>query len=90
MIKEMDSICSPEDVILHINRKHLNNLVEADNGVLKQLFRPKRGFRSLTSAKTTLRGIETVRAIRKGHFANNPTDVRTEMAFLSNLSPKAT
>jgi IS6 family transposase len=71
VIKELNLFCGPDDAIRHVDRKHLNNRIEGDHGALKQLLRPKRGFRSLTAAKNTLKGIETLRAIKKGHFQSN-------------------
>ncbi|WP_199913514.1 DDE-type integrase/transposase/recombinase [Ruegeria sp. Alg231-54] len=89
VIKEISSTCSPQDAIPHFDHKHLNNRIETDHGSMKQPLRPKRGFRSLTSAKNTLCGLETFRAIRKGRFASNPTGVRKEITFLEILLPKA-
>jgi len=77
--------CGPNDAILHVDRKHLNNRTEGDHGALKQLLRPKRGFRSLTAAKNTLKGIETHRAIKKGHFERNKPGVLNEVTFVAGL-----
>ena len=46
--------------------KYLNNVIEADHGKLKQLIRPVRGFKTLTTAYTTIKGFEVMRALRKG------------------------
>jgi len=89
VIAEMNRGCGPEDAIRHVDRKHLNNRIEGDHGALKQLLRPKRGFRSLSAAKNTLKGIETLRAIKKGHFANNETGVHNETEFVANLFDEA-
>ncbi len=85
----MNRGCGSEDAIRHVDRKHLNNRIEGDHGALKQLLRPKRGFRSLSAAKNTLKGIETLRAIKKGHFANNETGVHNETEFVANLFDEA-
>jgi IS6 family transposase len=85
VIKEMNWGCGPEDAILHVDRKHLNNRIEGDHGALKQWLRPKRGFRRLSAAKNTLKGIETHRAIKKGHFADNQPGVLNEIAFVASL-----
>jgi len=71
VIEEMNFGNGPDDMIKHVDRKHFNNRIEADHAALKQLLKPKRSFRTLTAAKSTLKGIETYRAIKKGHFANN-------------------
>ncbi|MGD1884575.1 MAG: DDE-type integrase/transposase/recombinase [Paracoccaceae bacterium] len=59
--------------------------LEADHAALKQLLRPKRDFQKITSAKNTLKGIETHRGIRKGHFADNEPGILNEVAFIANL-----
>ncbi len=84
-IKEMNWGRGPDDAILHVDRKYLNNRIEGDHGDLKQLHRPKRGFRQLSAAKNTLKGIETHRAIKKGRFANKELGVLNEVAFVAGL-----
>ena len=59
--------------------------IEGDHGALKQLLRPKRGFRRMSAEKNTLKGIETHRAIKKGHFANYQPGVLNEIAFVPGL-----
>lgn len=90
VIEEMNYGNGPDDRIRHVDRNHLNNRIEADHAALKQLLRPKRSFRKLTSAKNTLKGIETHCAIKKGHFANNETGVLNEIAFVADLFEPAT
>ncbi len=51
---------------LHRQVKYLNNVVEADHGKLKQLIRPVRGFKTMKTAYATIKGFETMRALRKG------------------------
>nr|WP_254684983.1 IS6 family transposase [Tateyamaria omphalii] len=89
VIREVNVPNGPDDRIVHVDRKHLNNRIEGDHGALKQLLKPKRGFRKLTSAKNTLKGIETHRSIKKGHFANNEPGVLNEVAFVAALFEKA-
>jgi IS6 family transposase len=36
-----------------------------------------------------LKGVETLRGIKKGHFANNETGVLKEMEFVNNLFDEA-
>ena len=50
----------------HRQVKYLNNVVEADHGKLKLLIRPVRGFKTLKTAYTTIKGFEVMRALRKG------------------------
>lgn len=44
-------------------------MIEADHGILKQLIRPVRGFKTLPTAYATIRGFEVMRALRKGQAA---------------------
>lgn len=46
--------------------KHLNNIVEADHGKLKQLIKPVGGFKTMKTAYATIKGFEVMRALRKG------------------------
>ncbi|WP_410177054.1 DDE-type integrase/transposase/recombinase [Vibrio spartinae] len=50
--------------------KYLNNRIESDNGKLKRLIKPARGFQSLKTAFATIRGFEVMRMFRKGQFAH--------------------
>ena len=50
----------------HRQVKYLNNVIEADNGKLKLLIRPVRGFKTLKTAYATIKGFEVMRALRKG------------------------
>ena len=72
VIKEMNRGCGPEEAIRHVARKHLNNRIEGDRHALKQLLKPKRGFRSLSAAKDTPKGIETFRGDQERAFSGQP------------------
>lgn len=48
--------------------KFLNNIVEQDHRGVKRRTRAMLGFKSFTSAKATLDGIETAHMIRKGQL----------------------
>ena len=50
----------------HRQVKDLNNVVEAEHGKLKQLIGPVRGFKTLKTAYATIKGLEVLRALRKG------------------------
>lgn len=89
VIREMNFGNGPDDAIIHVDRKHLNNRIEGDHGTLKQLLRPKRDFRQLTAVKNTLKGIETHRAIQKGRFTNSDPGALNEIAFVANLFNEA-
>jgi hypothetical protein len=55
---------------VHRQIKHVNNVVEAEHGKLKQLIRPVRNFKTLKTDYATIRGFEVMRALRKGHAAS--------------------
>lgn len=55
----------------HRQIKFHNNMIECDHGKLKRVTNPTLGFKSLKTAHATLKGIEVMRALRKGqaeHF----------------------
>ncbi|MEP0209005.1 MAG: DDE-type integrase/transposase/recombinase [Paracoccaceae bacterium] len=51
VIREMNFGTGPDDAIIHVNRKPLNNRMESDHGALKQLLKPKRGGPTTNSRK---------------------------------------
>ena len=85
IIGEWNAQSGPEGAIRHVTRKHLNNRIEGDHAVLKHRLAPMRGLQSLSTAKATLKGIETFRAIRNGHFAGCERGVANEIAFVRSL-----
>ena len=76
VIDEISERLWPEDAIRHVTGKHLNNRIESDHAALMRLLRPMRGFRDLSSAKATFKGIESFRAAR---------GVAQDIAFVPNL-----
>ena len=58
----------------------MNNRIEQDHRRIKRRVRPMLGFKSFSSASTTLAGIEMVHMMRKrqGRFAFNPTPTLKE------------
>ena len=50
----------------HRQVEYLNNVVEADHVRLEQLNRPVRGFKTLKTVYNTIKGLEMMRALRKG------------------------
>jgi hypothetical protein len=65
VIGDMNRFELPSEGILQINRKWGNNRIEGDRAALKELIILMCGFRSLTSAKATLHGIEAIRTIKR-------------------------
>lgn len=46
--------------------KYLINVIECDHGKLKLIINPMQGFKTCKTAYATIKGIETMRALRKG------------------------
>ena len=69
----------------HRASKYLNNIVEADHGVLKQLIRPTRGFQTMKTAYATIKGFEIMRMIRRGHCLLRDAGVAGEVSFINTL-----
>jgi len=55
------------DEVMYQTSKYLNNIIEADHGALKQVIRPARGFQTMKTAYTTIKGLEILRMIRCEH-----------------------
>jgi IS6 family transposase len=86
VIRERNHRYDPHfDYITHIDRKYLNNRVESDHAALKRLLGYRQSFRSLRTAKATLRGIETIRTIKNGHVQTKQSGVRGEIVFVQSL-----
>ncbi len=45
---------------------HRNNVIECDHGKLKRIIGATLGFKSMKTAYATIKGIEVMRALRKG------------------------
>ena len=60
----------------------MNNRIESDHAARKRLLRPMRNFRDRASAKSTLKGFETFRAIRRAEFEGATKGVANEIAFV--------
>lgn len=50
----------------HRQIKYRNSVIECDHGKLKRIINATLGFKSMKSAYATIRGIEVMRALRKG------------------------
>lgn len=86
VIREINHHYDPHfDYITQTDRKYLNNRIESDHAALKRLLGYRQSFRSLRSAKATLRGMETIRTIKNGHIDSRPPGVRGEIAFVNTL-----
>ena len=81
---EMNKYELPGEGIQHIDRKWRNNRIESDHTALKRLT-PRRGFKSLSSAKATLKGIEVMRMIKNGHVLAEERGVAGEVRFVRKL-----
>jgi len=85
VLTEFNRRRDPGDQIRHIARKYLNNRIEGDHSVLKQRLTPMRGFKTLRSAKTTLKGIETIRILRNNHMRYRKLGPKGEIEHLHSL-----
>lgn len=86
VIREINHRYDPHfDYITHVDRKYLNNRVESDHAALKRLLGYRQSFRSLSCAKATLLGMETIRAIKNGHIQTRQPGVRGEISFVHQL-----
>ena len=63
----------------------LNNLIDSDHASMKRIITIGKGFKTLASAKKTLRGIEIFRMIKIGHCAHINPGVHGEMQFYFSL-----
>ena len=94
VIGEMNRFELPRDGIMHISRKWENNRIESYHAALKKLITPlslialqstagqrMRDFKSLSSAKATLCGIEAIRTIKHGHVLGKQPRVVGEIRF---------
>ncbi|MDG5836861.1 DDE-type integrase/transposase/recombinase [Klebsiella pneumoniae] len=50
----------------HRQIKYRNNVIECDHGKLKRIIGATLGFKSMKTAYATIKGIEVMRALRKG------------------------
>ena len=73
-----DGVIPPD--LEHRQAKYLNNRLEGDHGQLKRLIRPTLGFKSMRTARATIKGFEVMRALRKNQAAifNITRDIRGE------------
>ena len=51
--------------------KYLNNIVEQDHRAVKRIIGPMLGFKSFSSARSTIKGIEVMHMLRKNQMANS-------------------
>jgi transposase, IS6 family len=84
VIAEINARLGTEEKIRHVTRNYLNYHIKIDHAGLKRNLRRLRGFRDLTSAKATLKGIETFRAIRNVEFDGANKGVGSNVAFVAN------
>tara|TARA_R110002094_G_scaffold173267_1_gene154617 strand:+ start:394 stop:666 length:273 start_codon:yes stop_codon:yes gene_type:complete len=85
VIGEMNRFEPPGEGILHINRKWESNRIENDHAALKKFITPMRGFKWLSSATVTVRGIEAIHTIKHGHVYGRDPSVIGEIRFVESL-----
>nr|WP_254868728.1 transposase [Phaeobacter sp. HF9A] len=64
-------------------------MIESNHAAMKRLLGYCQSFRSLRSAKANLSGLETIRAIKRGHIQTRDPDVRGEIQFIIQLCESA-
>ena len=74
----------PNDVVPRTS-KYLNNILEADQGALKRVIRPTRGFQTMKTAAATLKGFEIMRMIRRGHCIQRERHATGEIRLVNQL-----
>jgi IS6 family transposase len=72
-------------VIKHRTCKYLNNIIEADQGALKQVIRPTQGFQTMKTAAATIKGFQVMRLIRRAHCLTGKPSVKDEVRFVNKL-----
>jgi len=70
-LEELNKSYAANEQIEIRQNKYLNNRIEGDHRFIKKRTRPMLGFKSFTSAKITIAGIEIVHMIKKGQLINN-------------------
>ncbi len=69
----------------HGTSKYLNNIIEAPHGAFKQVIKPTRGFQTVKTATSTIKGLETMRTIRRGHCLMCKPGDGNEIRFVNQL-----
>ena len=79
---------SLSDDVTHLTShvEYLNNIIEAEHSVLKQLIRPARGFQTMNTACATIKGFEIMRMIRRGHCIYRELGLSVRSASSTNCS----
>ena len=65
--------------------KYLNNIIEQDHRFIKRIVKPMLGFKSFHTASKTIKGIEAMHMVRKGHVEGLSRCVLDEVAFINKL-----
>ncbi|PZD71493.1 hypothetical protein C1752_06401 [Acaryochloris thomasi RCC1774] len=64
----------------------MNNILEQDHRFIKHKVKAGLGFQNFWSAKRTIRGYETMNAIRKGQIVGiEKGDIRSQNHFISEI-----
>lgn len=89
VIGEINRWAFPGEEIRHVDRKWKNNWIESDHAALKKLVTPTRGFKTLSAAQDTRKGIEAVRSIKRGYVVGREAGVAGEVRFVASLFKEA-
>jgi IS6 family transposase len=65
--------------------KFLNNIIEADDGTLKRVIRPARGFQKMKVAYAAIKGFEVMRMIHHGRCVLLPLSATGKIRLVNRL-----
>ena len=69
----------------HRQIKYLNNIIEQDHRFIKKKIKPMLGFKSFSSAKITIDGIEALHMMKKGQVGNEFRSGLSQFNFVKNI-----
>ncbi len=81
----MNEFGFPGEELNHVDKNWQNNRIESDHTALKRLTDPSKGFQSLRTAKATLKGVEAVCMIKRGHVYDPPVGVTGDIRLLHEM-----
>ncbi|MEO1131176.1 MAG: IS6 family transposase [Cyanobacteria bacterium J06639_1] len=85
-IRELKESGELPDGCEHRQVKYLNNIVEQDHRFTRHRVKASQHFREFWSAQRTLRGYETMNAIRKGQMKGVPrSDIAAQVKFVNDI-----
>lgn len=85
-LKDLQELSELPEACEHRRVKYLNNILEQDHQVVKLKVNAGLGFQNFWSASRTIKGYETMNAIRKGQVVGvEKGDIRSQNHFISEI-----